>query len=276
MNFNKLLLLLLLIILFQFSCDSVINSHPNDQKISTICILRPHLENQRVFIYETTKSIPDSLSSNFGAKSAAQYFLKTAQVKILYRNSSLPLHLQKDTFRTKEIRYFTNQNLKINKGNKYFIEIKYDSRKISGQTYIPEQINITYPNDSTFLKTKFLNIKWDRTTNAKNYIIKTKPPSLLVNNMTDTMKFNGPTYKTSALEKEIDLSKITSLNIDLSNYKFLNDTLRYQIKVMAIDTNLYKHFKGAKRAGLDTGYGVFGSAVMDSINVFLPKKNLHQ
>jgi len=279
MNFNKWILFSFLLVLF--SCETVVDSQQYTQKISTVCILRPYLENQRVFVYETTKSIPDSLTNISPGKSAAPYFLESAQVKILYHNSIIPLHLQKDSYRTQENRYFTNQNLKIDKGNKYYLEIKYDGIKISGQTNIPEQINISHPADSTILDSKIFNLKWNKSIGAKKYLIHTIQPAVIFidnqGNKVDTFRQSGSEYKTNMPKIQLNTLDFSKLNIyNESQFDYLNDTLKYQIKVMAIDSNLYNHFKGAKRAGLNNGYGVFGSAVMDSIDVYLPKNELIQ
>ncbi len=275
MNF-KTPIFAIIILIWICSCDPLIISPVNVKENSIVCILRPYLSEQRLYIYNVLDDLPDSIQSlsNFGEKEISNsFFNNKATVKILYNGFEYDFSYSD----TENKKVFINYDLNIQYEEEYSLHIQSDKIEIYGHTKIPSNLIITEPSDSVLLISREINLKWNKIENSKNYLIRIKGPLIRkIFNLSDTI-ITSNIIKTDRIinnQYKIVIPKNNLENNEMIKSEYIYDPLEYKITITAIDTNLYNYLSGEKISGLNTGYGVFGSAVADSISILIPSDSL--
>ena len=143
-----------------------------------------------------------------------------------------------------------------------FPEVKYhltlvtpEGDSLYGETVVPGEFKIIEPMGGTIKTENSLSIRWSRSQSAYGYILN------LINPPTEHPPGSGNFihHQPSCYQTED-----TSYTI-FREYGFKPG--KYTIKVMAYDKNYhYHHAEGISRCGVIGGYGVFASAVIDSVS----------
>lgn len=247
-----------------FRCDFP-NAPDFRQEISIIAILRPTMKFQKIFVYNTHEFITDSFS-------AADLFIKNAQVRVTGGGQVI------------DFRYFFNESsslsmyidfvdkLIVKPGDRYEISIKTTNGILTGHTTVPHSVDIItpLPGDS-LINNSNVNILWEADEFAYGYIINLLDPPVKI-------QFNENsfyTYRNTHCFYTTDTSFVIPGNYiifseESSQGEYTEIDLRYTLKLMAIDENFKNHlFNGYDISGIKGGYGLFGSATVDSVDFFV-------
>lgn len=150
----------------------------------------------------------------------------------------------------------------------YFLIVKTVGGVITGQTKMPGDFNITYPeNDDTISvpenTAKDVEFRWTESKGSYGYIIRTEGIRIVEYNGTIyTYKEGLGTYLTNEISKVFTFSKFPRLERVISE--------EYTINIIAFDKNYYDHhFNMNNSAGLKGGYGYFSSGVIKKIKIII-------
>jgi len=161
------------------------------------------------------------------------------------------------------------KKLNVIPGERYTLIIKTDIGEITGETEIPEVVNIIEPIDGAILQDKTpLRIKWDKKSTLPPYkIIIYEPPIKTSSHQSIRYKKNFYSY-----EDYIEIDS-TYIRYELShsfNFDYVENYRRYTIHVIAVDENYKNYYLNAGTScGIRGGYGFFGSSTVDSVDFFV-------
>lgn len=239
------------------------------EEISIFAVLVQGAEQQYIYVYKTHEVIEDSIK-------VEELFIKDANVNAESDNQSVNFSYFYDEFQeyTKSRYIDSEQKMIVNPGEKYTLTVTTNIGVLTGETIIPNPIKILDPIEGFQVKDRsILKISWEKDDTAYGYVI----------------KLEGPPYEWEWREDEIYRGRnsfmfnTTDNSIQIpGNYlryyeehwrgQYIETDRRYTIKVMGFDKNFKQHqFDGYPIAGVKNGYGVFGSVVIDSVDVFVVK-----
>lgn len=261
--------------MFLFNCDNATN--PEEIKdASVVCILRNHLNQQTALVYYTSPDKIDDIHDVFHYKSdESKLFADDAEVKIStgeneYQFEYFKKIIPDENYYDEIIQKFIckSDDFVVKPKKSYNLFVETDAGIIRGSTQVPQDINIQIPEDSATVYNRQVKVKWNKIDGSDEYYLKVLGLRYKSKYHNSVMYYWGSSNATTNNYYKFSLPDTTGYS-QLENRIPLDDPPRFVIKVMAIDTNLYNHFNGAIKAGIEGGYGVFGSATVDSVEIFL-------
>ncbi len=231
------------------------NELPNQshfsKEMSVFSLLSTHTQRQEVYVYYTTDRVGDYVDKN-------ELFVGSARVTIISE-------LQEVTFRyaiDDGTPMFIDlpDTLQILPGKTYRLKGISDAGTITGQTRVPQKFHIQYPATGDTVESNMpLFLSWTHSQESYGYVINLKQPFVEIPITPDSTLVERPVRTFSA----------TNTNYTIPDY-LLEESGKYLLQIMAYDENFYNHFKeGDSRSGIEGGYGVFGSAVVDTVHFFV-------
>ncbi|MCK4448693.1 MAG: DUF4249 family protein [Candidatus Marinimicrobia bacterium] len=254
--------LLIIFILSLYNCDNP--STPKFQtEISVFAILHPDWKHQEIYVYRTYENIADSVSKE-------DLFEKDARVTVSGYNQQIEFTYFYDAD-LRQSRYIdSTEHLNVMPGSQYKLIVETEFGTLEGKTVVPNPIRILAPEQGDSIKDRAdVDIRLNAVENAEGYIINllSPPEKIWMNyNFRSTRCFNS-TDTIFVIPGEYIRYE------DFSRFgEFIEENRRYTLKVMALDKNFKHHlFDGYDISGVTNGYGVFGSAVVDSLDFFVIK-----
>lgn len=267
MNRKILLFTTILILLLIFRCEN--STKPEfKREVSVKAFISPYWKYQEIYVYYST----DSLDREMEPK---EVFIRDAKVIVTGAHQKVSFHYIEDEYGSPKFIDIPD-TLKVIPGERYTLRIETDVGTVTGETVVPEEIKIINPADGeTFRDKTPVYIEWEQNN--------TLPPYGL--------DFLGPLYKweldsvshdsLSRRDFENFYSYTNSFCIDsiyIRYYKahpnpyckYVGEDRRYTIIVIAVDENYKEYYLNAgKSCGIENGYGFFGSAVVDSVDIFV-------
>lgn len=239
-------LIAMLILLFTSCYDLPTNTKMFKREISIIGILDTSNQSQKIYAYYTSK--PDENTES----------IQNALVQVYNNNQNINFHLYKDTL-DYPIFFFSDrpETLHVIPEIKYHLKLATDEGdSVTGETTVPGMFKISTPVSNSSIKiSRSLLIEWSKSKSAYGYIIN------LINPPTEYPPGSGHLIYHSP---ECFQTNDTTYTI-YRDYGFKKG--KYAAKVMAYDENYhYHHAEGISSCGVFGGYGVFASAVIDSVS----------
>jgi len=258
----------IIFILSLYNCDNP--SAPKFQtEISVFAILHPEWEHQEIYVYRTYENIADSVSKE-------DLFVKDAIVTLSGSDQQIGFTYVFNTDRMQSRYIDSTQRLIVVPGKQYELRIESEFGILKGKTVVPHPISILAPEQGDSIEDKSdVKIRWNAVENAEGYIINLlSPPE---RNQFDENIFW--IYRERRYFNSIDTlfvipgKYIRYYDTHPHPYsEFIEENRRYTLKVMALDKNFKHHlFDGYDISGVTNGYGLFGSAVVDSLDFFVVK-----
>lgn len=259
--------LLIIFILSLYNCDNP--SAPKFQtEISVFAILHPEWKHQEIYVYRTYENIADSVSKE-------DLFVKDAIVTLISgSDQKIELTYIFDTDRMQSRYIDSTEHLNVMPGSQYKLIVETEFGTLEGKTVVPNPIRILAPEQGDSIEDKSnLEIRWNVVKNAEGYIINLFSPP-------EKIQFDENDFYT---RRETHWFNLTDTLFvipgeyiryeDFSNFgEFIEENRRYTLKIMALDKNFKHHlFDGYDISGVTNGYGLFGSAVVDSLDIFVIK-----
>jgi len=264
MNFdNKITFLTILLGILSFiSCDSP--SEPEfHNEISVSCILRPYLHYQRVYVYYTTDQINEDIVKD-------SLFVRNAKVTIsnVRQTVRFSYHRMNDYQKTK-VFIDKDEKLIVIPGERYQLHIETDIGEVNGETLVPSEFHIVEPADSQVVRNRNITIKWTGVKNSFWYFGNILSPAIQQIGYSSVYR-KIVTFNTCYTSISSTLSKYS----EMEHLYYVGDSTRYTIKIIGVDKNVKNNIiDKIDCCGLDSGYGIFGSAIIDSINVLLRRND---
>lgn len=266
-NTIKRLFILSISFIFIFNCKN--NSAPKfEEEISVYVVLEKGLEQHFIFVYRTFEDVEQLIE-------AEELFIKNGEVEIRNSDSVYKFDYYIDSTNYYTPSRYTNISEKfvIESGETYSLKIETDIGTLKGETTVPNPIRLLtpYPNTYTTDRTP-LEIIWEKDDTAFGYVINLKGPP-----------YNFSWQGKTTVRRDIHIFNTVNQSIIIPgelirydeqhwNGEFIEDERRYTLILMGFDENFKHHeFDGYPVAGIENGYGVFGSVVVDSLNIFVRK-----
>jgi len=234
--------------------------------ISVFAILHPEWKHQEIFVYHTYENIADSVSEE-------DLFVKDAIVTLLSgSDQKIELTYIFDTDRMQSRYIDSTEYLNVMPGSQYKLIVETEFGTLEGKTVVPNPIRILAPEQGDSIEDRAdVEIRWNAVENAEGYIVNLLSPP-------EKIQFNENIFYTSRYRRwfnSIDtIFVIPGKYIQYEEFygEFIEENRRYTLKVMALDKNFKHHlFDGYDVSGVTNGYGLFGSAVVDSLDFFVIK-----
>ncbi len=261
--YNSLILVVLILV---SNCDNPAKAKFH-KELSTVAILSPGSNNQIIFVYETMEGIEDSVISE-------NLFVKDAKVNIYNSDHNYEFTYMYDESLRKSVYINKNSNFKFIPGEKYQLKIESDIGVLRGTTIIPDSVKIISPvdNDSIVDRTD-VEIKWKPGNNSYAYVINIFGPPFKIDFMgNEFIKRDTWDFHTTS-ESIIIPGSYFRYKSYSEYYDYTEKESRYTVMIMALDDNFKFHlFDGSDIAGVNNGWGVFGSTMIDSVDIFVVKK----
>lgn len=254
---KKTLFIIIWSLLFLRRCDNPTES-VFQKELSVKAFISPCWDQQEVYVYYSTENVNENLEP-------ADVFVNNAEVTITGGGQSVKLSYVEVPY--KYIDY--EKKLKVIPGERYTLIIKTDIGEVTGETEVPDVVNIIEPIDGAILQDKTpLRIKWDKKSTLPPYeIIIYEPPI-------KTSSYQSIRYKKIfySYEDYIEIDS-TYIRYELShsfNFDYIEYYRRYTIHVIAVDENYKNYYLNAGTScGIRGGYGFFGSATVDSVDFYV-------
>jgi len=207
-----------------------------------------------------TSNQPQKVHAFFTATPAGETgFIENAVVQIYNQNQTIIFNLCTDTLNCSFFYCDRPETLHVIPEMKYhlrFVTAAGDS--VVGETIVPGKFTIITPTARSITVDNFLLIEWTKSKSAYGYIINLNYPPTeyppgsgnFIYHMPESFQTRDTTYTLCR------------------DYGFKKGN--YTIKVMAYDQNYhYHHAEGISSCGLVGGYGMFGSAAIDSVSFWI-------
>ncbi len=237
----------LALIVFVFRCDKTPNaSFEFSREVSVICTLTTSQAPHKLYAFYTAPLDSDPV---FIQNAEVLVYNEEQEVKFLYHYDSLFATFYYSDFSD---RLDILPNVKYN-----LIFTPPEGDPVLGETIVPDKFRIIKPNNGPIEISNSLEIIWTKSKTAWGYVINLIYPA-----------FEYPPgsghfiqYQPASFQTE-DTSYVI--------LDFINPRQgKYILKVMAYDKNYYYHVMGMENAGIENGYGVFSSAVVDSVVFYI-------
>ena len=234
-------------IIFAFACDKIPNASSEfSREISIVCML-------------TTSQAPHKLYAFYTAPLDSEpVFIQNAEVLIHNSDQQVQFFYHYDSLlATGYYSDFSNPLNVLPNVTYNLIFIAPEGDTVSGKTVVPDKFRIIKPDNGPIEISNSLEIIWTKSKTAWGYVINLIYPA-----------FEYPPgsghfiqYQPASFQTE-DTSYVIP--------DFINPRPgKYVLKVMAYDKNYYYHVNGMESNGIENGYGVFSSAVVDSVVFFV-------
>ncbi len=239
------------------------------EEISVFAVLQQGVDQHYVFVYKTYADIEDLIE-------AEELFIKDAGVTIENSTQSINLSYYYDELRyINQSRYIDlEQKVIVKPGEKYTLTVKTGIGLLTGETIVPNPIKLLAPiNGSTFKDRSILEISWEKDDTVYGYVIKLEGPPYEWEWREGTIYKGRDSFMFNTTDNSIQIpGKYIRYYEEHWRGQYIETDRRYTIKVMGFDKNFKQHqFDGYPIAGVENGYGVFGSVVIDSVDVFVVK-----
>ncbi len=235
------------------------------QEISIIAILRPDVEYQQVSIYYTHEFISDSIR-------AEDLFITDAAVRLSGAGQEIEFSYYFDQNYLKSMYIDSKEKIIVRPGEYYEIRIETDNEILTGHTVVPHSLKIITPQvKDSLLNNNCFNLLWNSDKSAHGYIINLLSPPIRIQ-FSENSYYN---YRSTNCFYTTDTSYVISADyINFPNEppygEYLEEDLRCTVKIMALDENFKNHlFDGYDICGIEGGYGLFGSATIDSVDFYV-------
>lgn len=240
------------------SCEKVADPGPREE-LSLLFQVVAQQNEQRCYVFRT---VDLTYRPVYEPPNSVEYFPVVEAASVHLRDSVgrlYPLTLRTDTIAARGAKkYFaTPDSLTIVPGHQYFVAVRSAASAISGATTVPGDFMIKNPTQSDVLHFQnggvSLDVAWASSRDAAGYLV-------LVSLFGQTYSGLRGTYIQEFTTRD------TVLNRVVNSYISRPDTCT--IEVRAYDRNYDNHrFKNAEFAGVQGGYGFFGSAVSRKVTV---------
>ncbi|MBU4445246.1 DUF4249 domain-containing protein [bacterium] len=258
--------LLIIFILSLYNCDNP--SAPKFQtEISVFAILHPEWEHQEIFVYRTYENIADSVSEE-------DLFEKDARVTVSGYNQQIEFTYIYDADLRHSKYIDSTQRLIVVPGKQYELRIESEFGTLKGKTTVPFPIRILAPEQGDSIEDKSdVEIRWNAVENAEGYIINLISPPVRTQFDENHFSIGRDIHWFNSTDTLFVIPGKYILYYDSHPYphsEYIEENRRYTLKVMALDKNFKHHlFDGYDISGVTNGYGLFGSAVVDSLDFFV-------
>jgi len=255
------------IILFcLLACDNP-EAPPFKEEASVFAVLFANLESQQVFVYRAHEDVADSLRNE-------DLFIPDAIVRIADSEREVNFTCRYDSS-YRRLKYTnTVEKLRVRPGERYRLTVKTEIGTMTGTTTVPSSICFLAPPEGGCVRHHSeVEVRWRATENAYGYAI----------NLLGPPWNNGFSGAYAGTGRDISTFSTTDTMLVLPDkyitYEekpkfgwYLEEERRYTVKIMALDRNFKHHlFDGYEVAGVHGGYGLFGSAVVDSLDIYVVK-----
>lgn len=246
------------------ACDTPVESKYTPT-LSVQGMLQPFMPTQELYVYQTTSLQNHPVESDSLLVQDAVVTLTDQTSEYNYRGVENLQHP-----------YYTlsTDSLDLRPGHRYRLTVKTPELELHGATTIPEQIAITSPKPFSQLpEGQDVRVKWGIVDYAHGYVLDIYGTMIASTNYItgepDTSRILYGSFATT--DTSYLLSHFLIHPIKPSEYAdILESRQTALIIVMAVDRNFYLHqFVEVPTAGLDQGYGYFGSATVDTVQVYL-------
>lgn len=258
-------LFLLMIPLFLLGCLNT-TSPKFEEEMSVYTVLIPDAEHQYIFVYKTYEDIEDLIK-------AEELFIKDAVVTVESSSQVINYsYFYDESHYNAPSRYIDQeQKVIVKPGEKYILTVKTDIGILTGETIVPNPIKLLTPVDgSTVEYRSVLKISWEKDDTAFGYIIRLEGPPYQRERPDGKIFTRRNLFSFNTTDNSIQISGEYIRYYEGQEY--IEDDRRFTIKVMGLDKNLRQHqFDGYPIAGVKNGYGVFGSVVIDSLDIYVVK-----
>ncbi len=155
--------------------------------------------------------------------------------------------------------YSIDQHNYLSKNSTYELKCKINDQFISGSTTTPGDFNIVFPPNHKRIDLndykENVGIMWGESNKAFGYCVKIKTYWTTFYDGEEMSRTNKYEYFTEKNSVDVEASFL------------MGD--KAIIEIRAIDENIYNHIvKEVNQSGLEGAYGVFGSSVMKSVEVY--------
>lgn len=231
------------------------------KEISVKAIISSYWSHQKIYVYYSTENIKKDTNP-------IEKFVKDATVTIKGGNQTVYLQYVEDNYGS-PMYVDIPEKIIIIPGEFYTLTINTDIGEVVGVTQIPDEIKIIEPSNGQLFQDRTpLRVKWDKGSTSPPYAISILEPPI----KTSAFKLVRHEKSFYSYENYIDIdSSIVQYNLDYPFYfEYLENDRRYTIYVIAVDDNYKTYYLNAgKSCGITGGYGVFGSATVDSVDFFV-------
>lgn len=239
------------------------------EEISVFAVLQQGADQHYVFVYKTYEDIEDLIETE-------ELFIKDAEVKVESSSQSIDYSYFYDELQyNAPSRYIDlEQKVIVKPGEKYTLTVKTGIGLLTGETIVPNPIKLLAPiNGSTFKDRSILEISWEKDDTVYGYVIKLEGPPYEWEWREGTIYKGRDSFMFNTTDNSIQIpGKYIRYYEEHWRGQYIETDRRYTIKVMGFDKNFKQHqFDGYPIAGVENGYGVFGSVVIDSVDVFVVK-----
>ena len=213
------------------------------QEICIFGVLDTSKQPQKIFAYYT--ATPEGETD----------FIENAVVQIYNENQNIIFSLCTDTINHTPFYCDRPETLQVIPEMKYHLKlVTAAGDSVVGETIVPGKFTIITPAAKSIKVDNSLLIEWTNSNSAHGYIINLlNPPTEYPPGSGNFIHHAPSCYQTNDTTYTI-----------YRDYGFKKGN--YAIKVMAYDQNFhYHHAEGISSSGVSGGYGVFASAVIDSI-----------
>ena len=260
----------LLSIIF-FACDEInpVNDFSNDYTF--ICVLKNDQPIQKAYLYKAMDIKGDI--------SPANAFIPDAE--IIISDGMISSQLQVRNFESYNPEYSDDSVFygKILPNTKYDLQIKVNNEIVTGSTTTPGEFAINRPSNDTILYQdtndgySYIHINWSKSANSFQYLVYStikyrsndgEEWEHVVNTNTANTSFGfEPIYTYGTFQNPTLESPGEYVEIKYYAYQVA-------FTVYAVDKNYYDYnILKRDRAGLSAQYGVFGSAIVASCNIYV-------
>ena len=259
----------LLSIIF-FACDEInpVNDFSNDYTF--LCILKSDQPTQKAYLYKAVNIV------NINDVIPADAFILDAEIIMSDGIISSQLQVRENVPNTEEWLVYSDDSVfygSILPNKKYDIQIKVNDEIIIGSTTTPGEFAINVPEDNTINLNKDTDkdyvgntlvykyrLSWSESANASHYVVY---PTLIYENEGAYYKYYYLAYEPIYTADTFAVIDIPEVYPDASVIGYYPISAR--IVVVSVDKNYYEYnILKRDRAGLSSGYGVFGSTIVDS------------
>lgn len=160
----------------------------------------------------------------------------------------------------------------VKPGDYYELRVETEFGMLTGYTRVPHSINIITPQSRDLVRdSTHMNILWNRNEFAHGYVVNLLGPPVMI----QFSEGNYYTYRSTRCFCTTDTSLV--IQSDYLTFphepplgEYIEENLRCTLKIMALDENFKNHlFDGYDICGITGGYGLFGSATVDSVDFFV-------
>lgn len=241
------------------------------REISVAGLLQTFTSQQTIRVYYTTDRLTDPVPRE-------SLFVTDARITVSGPDGIVVFNYVQDSTDIHYPHKYVDhpEALQMIPGAQYTLRVESDAGTVTGTTTIPEPVRIESPvSGSTVHAGTPVLASWSETSQQ----------AFIVNLLEPPLRYLDQSSQDTVVARNISDYGLRTSRMEFSGQRFwyhlrqtpgpshlelVESDRRYTIKVMALDRNARLHlFDGQDICGIEGGYGYFGSAVADSVDIYV-------